>query len=428
MVYDVSILGAGIAGLGAALRARELELKSCIFEASATSGGLLDNFEVESGFRFDNAVHLSFATEGKVRAIFDKTPYITHEPLARCFEQDKWLKHPVQNNLHPLEPAEKCQLINSFLERPQISVDSDYGGWLYGQYGCEIADRFHQKYTLKYWDTPASNLSTTWLGNRLFRADINEILMGAFSSDTPTKFYAKEMRYPRKGGYKAFIQPLIEQSEIKNEHKVVAIDTKHRTLEFSNGKTEHYKCLVSSIPLPVLIPMINDVPERVLDSAAKLEATSIDLLSVGFNKELINDLWFYIYDEDIFASRAYSPSVKSPDNCPSGCSSLQFEVYTRGRNSRYSSEELIENVKYAIAKMSLATESDILFIHHKRLPWGNVIFDHGMEFERQVVREFLDKREIIPCGRFGEWDYLWSNQSLLSGYHSLNKFEQEFNV
>ena len=83
---DVMILGAGIAGLGAALKSQEQDRDAVIFEARGSAGGLLDNFEIQ-GFRFDNAVHLSFATEPEVRKIFDKTDYHTHpaEAAARDF-------------------------------------------------------------------------------------------------------------------------------------------------------------------------------------------------------------------------------------------------------------------------------------------------------------------------------------------------------
>ena len=101
-----AILGAGIAGLGAALGLRERGEESIIFEKNPTSGGLLDHLII-NGFIFDKAVHLSFATEPKVREIFDKTPFITHPSDSYCFDEGKWLKHPIQNNLFKLEPDEK---------------------------------------------------------------------------------------------------------------------------------------------------------------------------------------------------------------------------------------------------------------------------------------------------------------------------------
>jgi hypothetical protein len=34
---------------------------------------------------------------------------------------------------------------------------------------------------------------------------------------------------------------------------------------------------------------------------------------------------------------------------------------------------------------------------------------------RKVVRDYLSSVGIETIGRFGEWDYLWSDQSLMSG-------------
>ena len=417
---DVLILGAGIAGLGAALKCREIDREAKIYESSNSTGGLLDNFTVD-GFRFDNAVHLSFAVEEKVRDIFDRTPYLTHPADARCFDDGRWLKHPVQNNLYPLDAADKVELIKSFLSRSDYDQSKNYEEWLRHQYGDYIADKYPLKYTLKYWDTPAAHLSTSWIGNRMRRAEIDEILFGAFSPDTPNTYYTKEMRYPVNGGYKSFIQPLIDESNIFLGKRAVEIRQKDKIVVFSDGSEAKYNELISSIPLPILAQLLQDAPSDVIASAAALEATSIDLISVGFDCRIDLDLWIYIYDRDIFASRAYSPSVKSMGNVPAGCSSLQFESYQRGRTSKYSMDELKDNTIYAIEKLGIARKSNIIFTHHKHLPWGNVIFDLGMENNREVVRKFIKTCGVKSCGRFGEWDYLWSNQSLLSGYNALEK-------
>jgi len=415
---DIVILGAGIAGLGAALRARELGRRAVVFEARDRAGGLLDNFTVD-GFRFDHAVHLSFANEPEVRAIFDRTPYLTHPADSYCWDDGYWLKHPVQNNLYPLPPEQRAAMIKSFLARPDKLAHDDYESWLRHQYGDAIAERYPLRYTQKYWAVPARELSTTWIGNRMRRAELDEILFGALTGDTPNTYYTKEMRYPVTGGYKAFIQPLLDAAEIRTGHAVTGIDTAARTVTFANGTMVRYQQLVSTLPLPVLVRLARDVPDDVRAAGAGLHATSIDLVSVGFDKPLVKDLWFYIYDEDIAASRAYSPSVKSPDNAPPGCSSLQFEIYNYDTGSAHAPEALKENTVYALRKMGIATANDIVVLDHRRLAYGNVIFERGMEERRARVRGWAGQAGISTCGRFGEWDYLWSNQSLLSGYRAL---------
>lgn len=415
----IVILGAGIAGLGAALRAREVNAQYEIFEAKDSAGGLLDNFVID-GYRFDNAVHLSFATEEKVRNIFDQTPYFSHSPDAVNFETDKWLKHPVQNNLYPLSATEKVALIESLIQRPESKSADNYESWLIHQYGNEIAKRYPMRYTRKYWQCNADELSVSWIGNRLRRAKLSEILYGAFTDDTPNDYYAKEMRYPKEGGFKSFIQPLIDKSIINYNYEVIEIDLSGKVIKFSNGMIISYERLINTLPLPLFIDLCGPtVPRIVKESANKLEATSLDLISIGFNKSIIKDLWFYIYDEDIYASRAYSPSVKSADNVPEGCSSLQFEIYNSGKSSQYTVDELKKNVIYAMKKMGIARNEDVVFVHHKRLPWGNVVFKKGMEEYRDIVREYIFNHQVKSAGRFGEWDYLWSNQSLLSGYNAI---------
>jgi hypothetical protein len=51
---------------------------------------------------------------------------------------------------------------------------------------------------------------------------------------------------------------------------------------------------------------------------------------------------------------------------------------------------LKENIHSNLMKMDICTENDVLFVHHKHLPFGNIVFDHGMESRRQVVLDYLD--------------------------------------
>jgi protoporphyrinogen oxidase len=417
---DVVILGSGIAGLAAAHRACELGLHAVIFEARDSAGGLLDNFEV-NGFRFDHAVHLSFATEPLVRKVFDKTPYFKHQPEAKCFELNKWLKHPVQNNLFPLDAHEKVGLLKSFIERNPALTPTNYEMWLKAQYGEAIAERYPIKYTNKYWCTPALELSTNWVKDRMRRASVEEVLYGAMTHETPNHYYVKEMRYPKEGGFKAFIQPLISKAEIHYKQECVVVDPEKKTVTFKTGIKIRYKKLISSLPLPELISLLNNVPGQIKEIGKSLVATSIDLISVGFNSKIKSALWFYIYDQDIYASRAYSPTEKSINNAPAGSSSLQFEIYNRGPDSKYTSAQLAENTLYAIKKMGLGSDKDILFMDHRRIRYGNVIYELGMESRRDLIRQYLNEIGIKAIGRFGEWGYLWSNDSFLSGYSSLNQ-------
>ena len=75
------------------------------------------------------------------------------------------------------------------------------------------------------------------------------------------------------------------------------------------------------------------LPKNVKNAAEKLLCTGGYLVYFGFNKpDIAKKLWFYIYDKDIYPSRVFSPSLKSPDNVPVGASSLMAEVYFSKEN------------------------------------------------------------------------------------------------
>jgi protoporphyrinogen oxidase len=408
------VLGAGISGLAAAYGAREAGKPVTIFEARQAAGGLLDNFTVD-GFRFDHAVHLSFATEPEVRAVFDRSTYHTHQPEAVNWDEAQWLRHPVQNNMFPLPAEEKVELIAGLAEAPTGPV-ANYGDWLEQQYGRPIAERWPMRYTEKYWTVPAAQLGTDWIGQRVRRADIREVLHGAMSKETPHYFYAKEMRYPEQGGYRSFIEPMITDADIRYGKRAMRIDPGTGTIGFADGDAVSYERLVSTLPLPILAELIVNVPDGVRNDARSLFATSVDLISIGFNRaDVPPALWFYIYDRDILAARAYSPSWKAPNNAPPGCSSLQFEIYSSPRSEQHSPETMKANTIEALERMGLATPEDIVTVDHRRIPYGNVVFDVGMEERRDRVLDWVRDQGIEVAGRFGEWAYLWSNQAMMSG-------------
>jgi protoporphyrinogen oxidase len=95
---------------------------------------------------------------------------------------------------------------------------------------------------------------------------------------------------------------------------------------------------------------------------------------------------------------------------------LQFEIYSsRMQPQTASPQELKQNTVAALKRMGLADERDILFVDHRRAPYANVVFDLGMEERRDRVLAWVRSLAIGTAGRFGEWDYLWSNQAMMSG-------------
>ena len=163
-----------------------------------------------------------------------------------------------------------------------------------------------------------------------------------------------------------------------------------------------------------IVPLIDNVPEEVKEAASKLEATCGYHVSIALKtKNIPPYLWWYIYDEDNLASRVFSPSMKSPDNAPEECSSLQMEVYCKEND--YTEQELLDRTVGKLVEHGIIKQEDILFTHIGFEKYANIIFTEPIYEARKVVRGYLSSVGVETIGRFGEWDYLWSDQSLMSG-------------
>ncbi len=413
---EILILGAGIAGISAAWHARRAGRKAVVFEAEKRYGGLLDHFQLD-GYRFDRAVHFAFSNNEPFREVLALTDCIKHYPEPFNYEKGSWLKHPVQNNLYPLPAAEKVEAIASFIRRPRPEEGVNYRQWLTAQFGEVIAGRFPARYTLKYWTVPAENLSTEWIGNRLYRPSLEEVLLGAMTEKTPSTYYLPEMLYPRRGGFRSILDPLVAGLDLRYGKKAVRVNPAKGYVECADGSREYYGHLISSIPLPELAAMIEGTPPQVEEAARKLVATSVALVSVGLDSlPGVDYSWFYIYDRDILPARVHAPHRKSPDNAPAGRGSLQFEIYFSPRRPlELSPESLVEHVLGAAEKMKLFEKGAVKVADCRILPLANVVFEQQMTVRRDYVLEHVKGLGIIPIGRFGEWDYLWADQCFLSG-------------
>ena len=427
MNNNTIILGAGISGLGAAYSLRQKGETPLVLEKDETYGGLCGCFTID-GFTFDRFVHLSFAKDERVLNIFNTSAkrIITHIPNPYNIYNRKWIKHPAQNNLYPLSAEEKSLIIKDFLSRPN-NVETDkidnYEQWLRIQFGNYFAEHFPMKYTKKYWMCEAKELETRWVGQRIYQPSVEEVIKGSQTADTPVTYYAKEMRYPASGGYRQFFSLLAEGTDIRYGKEVTNIDTTKKTVKTSDNTTYHFTRLISTLPLNLYPSLMSGMPEDIKTAARMLKATSGYHVSIALKtKDIPPYLWWYIYDEDILAARVYSPSLKSPNNAPEGCSSLQMEVYCA--ENAFTEQELKERTVGKLIEIGIIKEEDILFTHIGFEAYANVIFDKNIYVCREKVRKYLISQGIEPIGRFGEWGYLWSDQSLLSGLNVDNNDRQ----
>lgn len=78
-------------------------------------------------------------------------------------------------------------------------------------------------------------------------------------------------------------------------------------------------------------------------------------------------------------------------------------------------DNLIEHIIRKGESMNLFSKKDIEVCDYREVKYANVIFDKERIRNLEIVKLYLKDNEIYTCGRFGEWEYYWTDQSLISG-------------
>lgn len=418
------ILGSGMAGLGAAYRLRQQGVESVVLEKNGHYGGHTASHQYPGGFTFDEGPHVSFTKDERIQDLFAANvdgQYQTLNTYVNNHWRGHWIKHPAQCNLHGLPEDLVVKILQDFIEArygPAREVET-YEDWLKASFGDTFATTFPMEYCLKYHTTTADNMTTDWLGSRLYQADLEELLRGALSPQTPDVHYISHFRYPTRGGFAAYLKPFAAETDIRLGHEVVRIDPADRRLYCRDGRELPYDRLISSVPLPELVPMIDGTPPDVMEAAQRLACSEVVLVNVGVAREdILEAHWTYFYDQDYIFTRLSTPHLQSPNNVPDGCGSIQVECYysRKYRPLDRPPEACIEPVLADLRRCGLLREDDeILLADAKHVPYANVIFDLDRPEALATVHGYLDDLGIAYCGRYGDWGYMWTDQSFKSG-------------
>lgn len=449
-----TILGAGLAGLSVAYH---LGHENCeVYEKNSYPSGHLHTQFID-GFTWDEGPHVSFTTDEYVRNLFAKSllnDYLEYPVKAVNYYKKSWIPHPAQTNLFalPKELREACleDFLKARSEYPDNYIPSNYKEWLSYSFGEVFSNIFPSAYTRKYWTTDPVNLTTDWVGDRVFFPNIDQVKNGSLAPLDEETHYIKKVRYPNKGGYMAYTNVLTVGINLHTEHTFSYIDFDNQKVHFTNGKTITYKTLINTLPLPILIKNSN-APDCVKKAADSLKCSSVLLVNVTANHATARkENWIYVYDEDKFSTRINCTELLSPNNAPTGKTGIQVEVYFSSYREKTDSNAFItEKVIDELIEMGLILSRESVESYHtKWVEWANVIFDNTRRVAQEVVLEWLASKglvresddlepmtnwgtknisekilmgDIILAGRFGQWKYFWTDDCVLRGKQISNK-------
>ena len=407
------IIGAGLTGLGLAyFLEKEGEKDYLILESESEIGGWCKTIR-KNGFAFDLAPHLLHIKDLKISQLINElleNKLFSQARKGGIFFQGKIIPYPFQYNLYHLDDVTKKECLDSAIEshnKFQNKKPINFEEFILINMGGGIARHFMIPYNKKYYCVEPNELTFDFFEKYMSSTKLEDIKRGAISDMSNSEIgFFKNFLYTKEGGIdylpKAFSEKI---NNIKLNEKIVKIDI-YKKIIFTKDKEYKYENLVSTIPLPEIINLIENVPEEIKIASKKLRCTSMSLVFLGINRPKISEHhWLYFPQEDIFQFRNSFPMNFSEKTTPQGMNSICAE-YSYIGEKKFSDEEIINKTIDDLIKIGIIkNKEEIIFKDICNKKYGYVIFDFNRTENLKLIQNYLRENKIYPIGRYGVWEH-----------------------
>ena len=423
----ILIIGAGLAGLSTAYHLGNNNLYQ-ICEKEGEAGGLCRSYEL-GGFTFDYTGHLLHLRNEYTRALVETLlpdRLTSRDRRASIYSQSVLTPYPFQANLYSLPKEVVRDCLVGFIEaelKRERNLDRDgvasgsFKEWIVTTFGTGIANHFMLPYNEKLWKRDLSQLSREWVDWSIPIPKVDEVIGGALGLENKKMGYNAQFLYPDREGIgvlpRAFLPHL---NTIAYNRELTAIDVKKKKVWFSDDSTMQYDNLVSTVPLPELIAMIRDVPPRIAEMGKRLKHLSVLDINLGITSDLLPDQhWIYFPEPQVPFYRAGVYSHFSSSSAPPGAASLYVEISYLPETSL--DRESIKEAAYSGLQACgmITSRNDIAVEDTVAIPYAYVVYDEERRKILPDIMSYLKKCGIFSIGRYGSWEYMSMEDTLLQG-------------
>ena len=413
------ILGAGLAGLSAAYHGGGV-----VYERDAAIGGHSRSKKLD-GFVFDEGIHVLQTKNAEILKFFDGLglKFQEHARSGYVYSHGICRPYPLQVNTAGLPWRLRLECIWTYLRTARTAaLDSqpmprNYEEWLNNTLGTGFTRHFLGPYARKFWTVPPAEMTHDWAVMRVPKPKWWTVIKGAVRSHHPNLGTHVQFRYPVQGGFGAMADAFAPHiRDIRLRKEVVRLDGKARRVSFADGEEVTYTRLISTLPLPDLVRLMTDVPAEVLAAAARLRYNSLIVINLGIDRPGISARhWIHFPEPEISFFRISFPSNFAPGLAPRGTSSVSAEV-AYSDWAPVDKSQIVDRIVDDLHRVGVLRKRDrIVLTDTIDIKYAYVIYDHNRKESVRTIHDYLGKHEIVPCGRYGRWAYLWSDEAVLSG-------------
>ena len=416
---EVTIIGAGPAGMGVAYYCNKEGIKYRLFEKGSVVGGNCITFNI-NGFMFDSGAH-RFHDKDKdttvlVKDLLGSRIQQINVP-SQIYINGKFVDFPltpigIVKFLGPsLVVKATVSLIFNKLKNTKIRNFKDLA---LNRYGQIISKLFLLGYSEKLWGRPAHHLSTKISGSRLKGLSFRSLMAEAFGIKKNVhldgSFY-----YPEKGMGSIF-STMKERCNEENfflKSKITSIfhnENKITSIEINKSSKVDVDLLVSSMPMNIFIRLLSPLPPKsILDAIDSISYRDLILVVFMLNKETINNNGSMYFPSKKFAfTRIYEPRNRSKFMSPKGKTSLAVEVPCE-KVDKLSDQEvksLVNTIQKQLVDIGFFEVSDIIEIRNKKIKYAYPVLESSYSSKLSPIVKYISSFEnLIVNGRNGKFEY-----------------------
>lgn len=429
---DVLVLGAGLAGISAALA---LDGGYRLLERESRPGGLCRT-DVRDGFAFDATGHWLHLRDPDARALAeDVLPggWVSVQRRAAIRSHGVFTRYPYQVNTHGLPPAVIAENVLGFIEAHlgeggralRERHPRDFAEFILRHLGAGFARNFMFPYNEKVWTVPPSELNIEWMGRFVPHPTLTQVVRGALGLEGDGEGYNATFLYPREGGIETFVRALVSRLPRPPEcgARTVSIDPVRKVARLASGEEVRFRGVISSVPLPEMVDLVEGAPPAVREAARSLRAATVTYVNVAA-RDVGAPPWHWIYlpETQFRPYRVGSASAAVPSLAPPGSRSFYVEMSGRAPVPPAEAEQAARETLLALGMIS--SPADVLFAEVRVIPHAYVIHDRAYGPARDAIRTWLADRDILVVGRSGSWEYSSMEDALLGGRESARQFRR----
>jgi protoporphyrinogen oxidase len=430
------IIGAGPAGLTAALKLVERGVRPRIYEASEHVGGLARTVS-HGDWRVDPGGHRFFTKNEEImdlwRSLLPADQWISVQRKSAMLVDGHLFTYPLvgRDLLMQLGARRGLRGLTSFLWSRFLAGMRDGNGpgnfreWGEREFGPYWYKMFFDSYVRKTWLADPNHIPSDWANQRIkpinwrFRKEPDPADQDAFL-------------YPRLGPgqlWDAAAVRLVDAGVVPHFNKrveKVRFDGTSWTVEMHDGETVTANAVLSTMPLRLLVKALEPAPPQLIqEMAAALGHRSMITVCVALRTRLdVPYNWVYTPSKELRVGRVQNygqwSNKLAPDNWQG--TYLGFEYYGEPGGELYTaSDERMKSIVHQDLRTLGIDDSQIEQIMVDRMQFAYPAYDDLRDRSVEYVRDYLTSHypSLHPMGRNGMHHYDNQDHAMLSAMQSV---------